>query len=230
MAVFIFGRGTPNKVNPVFSENSWEQIIKACQMNKVPDSWEVGNYKNMTIGDQEYLIAIIGKKHDTYSDGTGMAPLTLNLVDCYKTGYRIHSGDRNTIGWANCEMRTTTLPTLMALMPTEVQSGIREVNKKTTIGGGEATINITADKLFLLARDEVFATGGTSTTAGEGSLYPYYSDTNRRIKKRASAAGAWWLRSPSPNNITSYYWVNGSGSENAAYPSGSYGVSFAFCF
>ena len=230
MAVFIFGRGTPTKVNPVFAENSWEQIIKACQMNKVPDSWEIGSTKNMVINGKEYLVAIIGKKHDVYSDGTGTAPLTLNLVDLYATASRIHSGDRNTVGWVNCEMRTVTLPKLMALMPSEVQSGIREVNKKTTVGGAEATINITADKLFLLARNEVFATGGTSVTAGEGSLYAYYSDTARRVKKQESNPASWWLRSPLPTNITSYYWVDSEGRENSAYPSSNLNISFAFCF
>lgn len=47
MAVFLFGRGKPVKIDPVLSGNSWEQIAKACQMNEVPDTWEIGDYKNV---------------------------------------------------------------------------------------------------------------------------------------------------------------------------------------
>lgn len=56
-----------------FADNEWSEIIAACQSGDVPDSWVVGNYKNMTINGKAYRIDIIGKNHDTYASG-GTAP------------------------------------------------------------------------------------------------------------------------------------------------------------
>lgn len=57
--------------DPVFANNTWEQIIEACHNNEVPDAWKVADQKPMTIGGSDYLIDIIGKNHDDYSDGSG---------------------------------------------------------------------------------------------------------------------------------------------------------------
>lgn len=70
--------------NPVFANNTWEQIIAACHNNEVPDTWKAADHKPMTIGGVDYQIDIIGKNHDDYSDGSGKAPLTFQLHDCYK--------------------------------------------------------------------------------------------------------------------------------------------------
>lgn len=61
--------------DPVFANNSWEQIIAACQNNEVPDTWVADGscYKDMLIGGKNYRIDIIGKNHDTYASG-GTAP------------------------------------------------------------------------------------------------------------------------------------------------------------
>ena len=62
MAVFTSGSvmlPTVGKDN--FSDNNWSTIIKACQMNAVPESWNVGDQKPMTINGIEYLVDIIGK-------------------------------------------------------------------------------------------------------------------------------------------------------------------------
>ena len=69
-------------LDPVFANNDWATIIAACQRKQVPETWAVGDQKEMTIG-QPYMIDIIGKDHDTYADGSGTAPLTLQMHDCY---------------------------------------------------------------------------------------------------------------------------------------------------
>lgn len=145
-----------NQYDPVFANNTWAKIIKACQNKEVPETWVVGNQKAMTINGADYLIDIIGKNHDNYSDGSGKAPLTFQLHDCYGTQYAMNSSGTNRGGWKSCAMRSTHLPAILALMPTEVQNGIREVNKLTSAGSKSATINTTADKLFLLSEIEIF--------------------------------------------------------------------------
>lgn len=211
-----------------FADNDWSAIIAACHSGSVPSTWVVGNSKTMTINGASYQVDIIGKNHDTYASG-GKAPLTFQLHDCYADTKAMNSSNTNSGGWTSCAMRSTHLPAILALMPTEVQNGIREVNKLTSAGSQSATINTTADKLFLLSEAEVF--GSTSySAAGEGTQYDYYKAGNSKVKNRNGSAARWWERSPTASNSTGFCLVYSSGSADANGASIARGVAFGFCF
>ena len=214
--------------DPVFNNNDWATIIAACQSGSVPSSWVVGNSKTMTINGASYTVTIIGKNHDTYTGG-GTAPLTFQLHDCYGTKYPMNSSDTNNGGWTSCAMRTSTMPALLALMPAEVQAGIKQVNKLSSAGGQSSTINTTADKLFLLSEIEIFGTV-TYSKSGEGSQYAYYSAGNSEVKNFGGSASRWWERSPCSSNSTRFCSVDSDGYVIYAYASFLIGVAFGFCF
>ena len=211
-----------------FADNTWEKIIDACQRGAVPETWAVGNQKTMTINGISYQIDIIGKDHDTYAAG-GTAPLTFQLHDCYGETKNMNSSNTNSGGWTSCAMRSTHLPAILALMPTEVQNGIREVNKLTSAGSKSSTINTTADKLFLLSEVEIFGST-TYSAAGEGTQYDYYKAGNSKVKKRNGSAASWWERSPYASNSTRFCLVYSDGDVEANSASRAGGVAFAFCF
>ena len=211
-----------------FADNTWAQIIKACQKKIIPTTWKVGDQKAMTINGISYQIDIIGKNHDTYTAG-GTAPLTFQLHDCYGETKNMNSSDTNSGGWTSCAMRSTHLPAILALMPTEVKNGIREVNKLTSAGSKSATINTTADKLFLLSEVEIFGST-TSSEAGEGTQYDYYKAGNSKVKKRNGSAAYWWERSPRASNSTRFCVVNSDGVAKTVGARYAYGVPFCFCF
>ena len=217
--------------DPVFANNTWEQIIEACHNKEVPDTWNVADQKPMTINGVAYQIDIIGKNHDTYSDGSGKAPLTFQLHDCYGETKNMNSSATNSRGWTSCAMRQTHLPAILALMPTEVQSGIREVNKLTSAGSYSANIDTTADKLFLLSEIEVFGRVSRSLS-GEGTRYDYYKEGNgvRAVKKQNGNAVYWWERSPNGSDSAHFCCVNASGGSYSNYANFAYSVAFAFCF
>lgn len=212
-----------------FADNTWEQIIDVCQKKVVPPSWKVGDQKAMTIGGTDYLIDIIGINHDDYADGSGKAPFTFQMHDCYGETKNMNSSDTNNGGWTSCAMRQTHLPAILSQMPTEVQNGIREVNKLTSAGNQSATINTTADKLFLLSEIEIFG-AVTQSVTGEGTQYDYYNVGNSRVKNYNGRASTWWERFPSGSDSTRFCNVASSG--NAAYSTASNarGVAFGFCF
>lgn len=212
-----------------FADNTWAQIIAACQRGTVPETWAVGNQKTMTIGGTDYTFDIIGKYHDDYADGSGKAPLTLQMHDCYATTYAMNSSNTNSGGWKSSAMRTTHLPAILALMPTEVSSGIREVNKKTSVGGASSTIETVSDKLFLLSEVEIFRNHSHSA-AGEGTQYDYYKVVGRRAKKRRDSATSWWERSPHTSYSTIFCMVYNDGEGLSNDATGVFGVAFAFCF
>ena len=211
-----------------FADNDWSDIIAACHSGSVPSTWVVGNSKTMTINGASYQVDIIGKNHDTYAAG-GTAPLTFQLHDCYADTKAMNSSDTNSGGWTSCAMRSTHLPVILSLMPTEVQNGIREVNKLTSAGNESSTINTTADKLFLLSEVEIF--GSTSySAAGEGTQYDYYKAGNSKVKKRNGSAAYWWERSPRASNSAFFCLVGSNGNANDDIASNAYGVAFGFCF
>lgn len=211
-----------------FADNEWSEIIAACQSGDVPDSWVVGNYKNMTINGKAYRIDIIGKNHDTYASG-GTAPLTFQMHDCYTETKQMNSSNTNSGGWQNSAMRTTHLPAILNLMPAEVKAAIRDVQKKSSAGNQSSSIQTTNDKLFLLSEIEIFGST-TYSFAGEGKQYDYYKAGNSKVKNLSGSARAWWERSPYSSDSTAFCRVNGSGSANANSASFSCGVAFGFCF
>lgn len=211
-----------------FADNTWEQIIAACQKKRIPSTWKVGDQKAMTIGGTDYLIDIIGINHDDYSDGSGKAPFTFQMHDCYGETKNMNSSNTNSGGWTSCAMRSTHLPAILALMPTGVKNGIREVNKLTSAGSQSATINTTADKLFLLSEVEIFGST-TYSAAGEGTQYDYYKAGNSKVKKRNGSSAVWWERSPRASSA-GFCRVDSSGVADHGGARNAYGVAFCFCF
>lgn len=210
-----------------FAANSWETIIAACQSGNVPDSWAVGDSKPMAINGTNYQIDIIGKNHDVYTDGSGTAPLTFQLHDCYSEAKQMYDTNLSGLGWKNTDMRLTYLPAILALMPAEVKNGIHAVNKKTSEGGNSTTIETVSDTLFLLSEVEVFGTNHSSVP-GEGIQYDYYKAGNPKIKKREGVDEFWWERSSASGGM--FCRVRDNGQAGASNASSSLGVSFAFCF
>ena len=230
--VFFARRGLLTKpYNPVFAENEWAAIIEACHANEVPDTWVADGscYKDMLINGTNYRVDIIGKNHDDLADGTGKAPLTFQLHDCYDTTYQMNPTDTNVGGWRDCQMRTKTMPELKALLPAEVQAGIRPVNKLTSAGNKSSSIVTTSDELFLPSEAEVFGSIKHSA-AGEGTQYEYYQAGNSKVKYQNGSAFHWWERSPRSNDPGRFCYVDSSGNANWGSANSLISVAFGFCF
>ena len=213
----------------IFANNSWETIIAVCKSGNVPDSWAVGNSKSMTIGGAEYQIDIIGKNHDDYADGSGKAPLTFQLHNSYGTAYAMKSTSTNAGGWKECAMRKTHLPAVLALMPAEVQSGIREVSKTTAAKSSDKWLETVPDKLFLLSEVETFGSTANSE-AGEGSQYAYYGAGGSTVKTLNGTATSWWLRSPMRTSDYTFCASSVGGDPTHLNATDERGAAFAFCF
>ena len=222
----------PPAYDPVFSNNDWATVIQACQNNEVPDTWSVGDWMYMTINGSEEAICIIGKNHDSYSDGSGYAPLTFETSGCYSES-KMNTTETNVGGWKECYMRNTTLPSVLSALPAEVQAAIREVNKLTSAGNKSTTIVTTSDKLFLLSEMEMYGVS-TLSAPGEGVQYEYYSETGDVTKIISSC---YWTRSPSKSETEQFCYVKSKNSYDAPEPgiddvsaTIGYYYPFAFCF
>lgn len=204
-----------------FAGWSWAQIIAACQSKQIPPDWKVHDWKNMTINGAEYRIDIIGMNHDDYADGSGKAPLTLQLHDCYAL-----KSYGTTAEWSKSTMRTETLPAILALMPAEVQSGIREVTKLTKLRNSAVA---TVDKLFIPAVVEVSQPGDSGVDAAEGTQYAYYSHRLYRVKQMAGKEKRWWARTRAGAG-TAYAIGTRDLATSSQDITNIYGTAFCFCF
>ena len=214
---------------PVFANNTWAQIIEACQLRRVPASWAVGDQKAMTINGTDYPIDIIGFNHDDYADGSGKAPITFQMHDCYSANRYMHTSETNAVGWADANMRLTVLPAIFALMPEEVQNAIRNVTKLTSEGKKSSVIETTEDGLFLLSEVEV--TGDFSRSfEGEGTQYAYYAMGNSAVKTRNGSSTNWWLRSPNKSSSSYYVIINSTGVSANSDANVNRSIALAFCF
>lgn len=212
-------------IDPVFGNNSWAAIIKACQEKQVPNTWNVGDSCMMAFGNKNYQIDIIGKNHDDYADGSGKAPLTFQMHTNYATQYKMNGAESNSCGWVNCLVRTyNAFPKLRQVMPAEVVAAMKAVTKKTSAGSASSTIDTTKDTLFLLSEIEVQGTR-TFSYAGEGTQYEYYKTAANREKDRA-----WYLRSPRLNSTTCFCRTGWSGEADWSVASSTDGIAAAWCF
>ena len=224
-----------------FADNTWENIILACQSNCVPETWNVGDKKTMEIGNYTYDIAIIGKNHDTYTGGDVKAPLTFQLFQLYGTDAQMNETQDNTTGWSGSKMRNTTMAEILAAMPDEVKNAIKAVDK-VSLNGSKSELETTSDKLFLLSEKEVNGSEYYSGGFEEGTRYAYYTNANSQIMKPSPNKDnkwtvSWYLRTPKNDKgsetngwNTQFVGINGSGYMNALHADMKFGVVFGFCF
>lgn len=237
-------------IDTTFGNNSWETIARVSQtiasQNMTASDvysnygWSLGDTKDITLSTNETIqVQIIGINHDTLSsDHVSKAGLTLQMVNCLVTKYAMKDSNTNAGGWNGSKMRTTTLPTIKATLPSELQSVIKLVDKKSANGGStnySATVT-SSDDLFLLAEIEIF---GSITYAqdgvNEGTQYEYWvgKSANNRIKYYDNAGTlsvtTWWERSSRNDYTDGFCFVNNSGGAGKGDASLSRGVAFGFC-
>lgn len=233
---------------PSFAEATPKQIAKVSESGKARDYFAVGDKKTieLTTGE-EITVTILGFNHDDLSDGSGKAGITIGMENCLETTYPMSLGSFNTGGWAKSSMRTQTMDVLFSQLPPEWQKIVKNVDKKTTIGGGTTQIGVSSDKLFLLSVVEVtgdtYAYGKDAGYNEEGEQYEYWrtikdgtgtgADANDdRIKYLSNGKGNayyWWLRSADTDRNTAYISVFARGMLRSRGVAGVDGVSFAFC-
>ena len=172
---------TPPTLKATFGDNTWEEIIWACQNNAVPETWSVGDEKTMTIDGNDAVIAICGKNHDEYADG-GIAPLTFIQKTAFMSApmHSEHFADSTFVDlrhtpYTETDMYKTTLPSVIEMMPDGIKENLRAVKKKNAyappfIITRKNAFFETADKIWLFSEAEI---GGGWNNWSDGERYNY---------------------------------------------------------
>lgn len=205
----------------------WETINRISISGAAEQMFLVGDTKSFSLGGVGYQAQIIGFFHDQITGG-GTAGITFQMENCLNTTYQMNSSNTNSGGWTSCQMRTSTMPNILAQMPSGLQTVIKTVNKRTSAGGKSSSLVTTQDKLWLPSETEVFGAVEYSFP-GEGAQYEFYTAGNSTIKTRSGPASNWWLRSPNRSRGTDFCCVDSSGVANDDNAGISSGVAVCFC-
>ena len=168
------------------------------------------------------------------SDGSGNTGLVFQFEELWPDTKYMNSTSTNSGGWNASYMRQTVMPLILSQLPDDLAAVLATVNIKGCNSGNSGTINTSADKLFLPAEREIFASRVRSRTEEWNILqrWQWYAqhDTNAdRIKKRSGSASWWWLRSPYSGYSNIFVCVYSSGAVDSSGASYSGGVAPGFC-
>lgn len=220
-----------------FSKASWGQIAALSEGGSASKYFSVGDEKTieLTTGE-EITLVILGFNHDDLASG-GKAGITIGMKNLLATRYAMNSSNTNAGGWDQSKMRTETMQTLLAQLPSDLRNSIKQVNKKATAGGASTTITTSSDKLFLFSKVEIDGT----TSAGyadEGEQYEYWktikdgtvaADRIKYLSNGGGSANHWWLRSPNVSGSGDFRYISSTGTVVNHLAGNTYGVSFGFC-
>lgn len=190
----------PISANPIFSEATWDEVVQACNTHTVPESWNIGDTKNMRWGGSTVSVKICGKKFDDLADGSGKAELSFCIENIGLWGYFY---PYQSSPYLESSARETVISYLNNF-PEIVRNNIKEVTKKER--HYSAGIQTSTETIFVLSAREL---GGRDST--EGSPYPIFSDDNSRIM---TTGGQYW---------TGYYMTRSSKNKY-------YGSTMYFCY
>ena len=235
------GINTP--ILPTFGDNSWTLIKAAFDNNSVPQTWNIGDTKEVELTDgNTYHIRLSDMQSGRYNKvGGGTTKAGFEFVELLPTSYAINpsqvtDGDVTAYtagGWAMCNMKNTVLDqTVWNMLPADLQAVISEItlNEYSYSAPSPRTSN---NKLFLFAETEVgnsrhYSAEGYQEGCVQYTPWDYYlsrqSNSDRfKYKVNQPSPYSWWLRSPYSGNSSGFCYVTINGTLTnyfAAYTSG----------
>ena len=256
LKIVAFAGGTDEEIAKMIQAHYNNKI-------KISDYWAVGDMRTVHlsamsatgVGEshraQDVQFVIGDFEHDDLTNpinGHSKAAVTLLQKDCLmdssnasnpvngstntENGY-MNSSNTNIGGWKNCARRTWCNNVFFAALPSAWQSMVKTVNKKTSVGNNQSTIETVQDKVFLAAEIEIFGST-TYSFAGEGTQYQYYKNATANRYKMPKLAPSYvsslyWERSPYSGNTTHFCNVDHIGSAKSYNASIAQGVAPNLC-
>lgn len=219
-----------------FVKLSWAEIAEISEAGNAMDYFAVGDEKTIELSTGEQItLVILGFNHDDLSDGSGKAGITIGMKNLLKKNYRMNAGGTNTGGWEGSEMRTSTMATLFSQLPPDLQSVIKQVNKKATQGNKSSMMITSSDKLFLFSEVEIDGTT-SAPYKNEGTQYEYWKTVkdgtvaaDRILSNSSGTRYLYWLRSPYIDGSYYFQSIDAAGNISHSRVGYTYGVCFNFC-
>ena len=256
--IVTFADGTDEEIAKMIQAHYNDKI-------NIADYWAVGDTRSVSlsamsatgVGEShraQTVQFVIGDfEHDdlaTAINSHTKAAITLLQKDCLmdasnasnpvngknntENGY-MNSSNTNVGGWKSCARRTWCNNVYFSALPSAWQSIVKTVNKKTSAGNGQSTIETVQDKIFLAAEIEIF-NSTTHSVSGEGTQYQYYKNaTANRYKmpkwnsSSSSVSSVFWGRSPDRESANFFCRTNDEGKSTSYYASETRALAPCLC-
>ena len=209
-----------------FSAASWSEITQICASGKATEYFAVGDEKVIICGGENAVVRIAGFDHDTLTDGTGKASLSVVLstaVNCEYT-YNEENGTSEYVYWEDSGLRSAIAALEDGLsedLKSVIAPVLKEYNRTIT---GYTGYHKTTDSLWALSPREM---GLQSSGPGETyELYESLDDKSLSIYNTETNVPYWLRDHFSP---TAWYCVNESGELNNRFKGNSAYLHFGFC-
>lgn len=224
----------PNNLgpDPIFGNNTWEQINAACESGMIPDTWKIKDEITVTLSEPyniKVVLQIWDFNHYEKSDGSGKAGIVLGCKHIPFTD-QMNISFINEGNWETSYMSKTIMEDIYNAMPSSLQNAVKTVNIGSDTGYNGESVTI-QDKVFLPSGKEVGFTNIYYDII-QGTKFPIFSDNSSRIKKTNNGTGSanyWWLRSSHTGGSYGFYFVGIDGGWGSYSATNNYGVVFCFC-
>ena len=226
-----------------FAEDTWETIA----YNTSSDVYNVGDTKQVLIGNEPYTVRIANKSIPTECNDSNFSQtacgFVVEFVDIIEKR-AMNSTNTNVGGWPATAMykylngtydkdtkKWNRTDTLFSKLPIDLQSVIADTTVVSGYGSNDSSNFTSTDKMYLLSTKEVWgnvsALSEMDTATGSTRQLDYYANNYETIKNNAEgSAGLWWLRTAVSGINTNFLIVSSLWGHSSA--GNSQGVAPAF--
>lgn len=235
------------EANISIANMGWDEIAALTESGQA-NKFTIGDTKEFSIGNYNFVAKIIGINHDDLSDGSGKAGLTfittpnLSTFGQHGGSSPMHTSTGTTYTWAESTVRKgyhneTSSTYILQKLDATMKNALKRVNKKYYDFNTD-TIKISQDLIWVESLSEL----GFDSSYDEGDCYPVYtngksldsSDANLiRQEQFASYASdaIWWTRCKyqSGSSTDVWYAIDKTGKPILVKPTGSAIPFGCFC-
>ena len=188
--------------DPVFNNNSWDDIKAAVNAGTASSFWKVGDRKavtlNGTVGKKSFsntttYCYILGFDHNKSVESGGAHALHIGFGASALSGgayiaycdseynksvsstryFSMNSSNTNSGGWNSCQMKSTICPAFKNALPSDLQNNIRAVTKWQN-DGNSTSGQSRSNEIWLLSEMEIFGSARHSGYTDNQLQYDFY--------------------------------------------------------
>lgn len=222
--------------NITFAGGTWADIARISEAGQAASTFALGDTKEVTINGEQIIFEIAGFNHDTLTDGSGKAGMSIIARTPFATDRVFDPNNKTTTHqcWTDCELRSWCKDALYPALPAEMKAVIKEVNKVSDGGYNDKTLKTTADYIWLPSYEEMIAIASddaSKVVAGQGTKYAHYTSSTKRKRYKYGSSTAYvvWTRSMRVSSQNAVNVLNTSGSIGNSSQSTARGVVIGFC-
>lgn len=223
----------PQKYDPIFGNNTWEQISEASTNNEIPNTWNIGDEIELQLSgtyNNTITLQIWDFDHFTKTDGSGKAGILLGCKDIPFTARMYTSSTLPSNARGNkitkTDLYNTTLPNVLNSFPANLKNLVVSVNDVEYLNAQDKATHVgTSFDIFIPSVSELGIT--ISNMSSDGKVIEIFKDDGNRY---SAGMSPYWTRTPQRLQRYNYYYISSDNTTGASSCPGNNIRGVRFCF